>query len=1105
MPGLHAKVRTSRALSQQSSGTGRKQEAETHLPGPKRSLKHNLAQLISVLQASLRPLPSSTEVVRPKKDGGREGLPIGLTRLGLREFITLFLAVRAYYGQTINDRTYLMEKVIELAASLPTNSKNGLRLTNGLLEQLWADLEHPPLSYLPWDQAQLQASRRNIVHPNIGAAGAPYAKSVKPALMRPVARPDPGLLFDTLMERKTFRPHPAGISSVMFYIATIIIHDCFRTSHDDPAVSETSSYLDLAPLYGSTQVEQNAMRTFKNGRIHEDCFSEKRVLGMPPGVCVLLVMFNRFHNFVVKNLALVDENQRFSKLRKLEENTYDEALFQTAKLITCGLYVNIIIKDYVRTLLGLHRTNSSWELDPRSTYERKTAKSASGNQVSAEFNLIYRWHSCLSERDEKFTQEAVSEMFSGADPEKLTTRVLVEKLSEWEASIPQDPQHRSFARLARLESGRFADDDLARLWIESVEDRAGAFGAEHVPRVLKIVEMLGIEQSRQWALCTLNEFRSYFGLSTHQTFEDINPDPCIAAQLKNLYGQPDFVELYPGIAIEATKDTPCPGNGLFAPFTMTRAILSDAIGLVRGDRFCTLDYNPANLTNWGFAEADSDPDVSQGCVLYKLVLHALPNNFEPNSIYAHYPLLVPQENRKILNKLGVEHDYSFKQPASIHQPLFVSSYTTCEQILQNQDRYRVIWGSHIWFLAEQVDSHGLLAYNNNFMLAGDKPENAASRMTLHRLMYRAGWQQQLKCFYEQTTMYLLKEHSYQIKGTWHIDIVQDVINLAQARFVAALLSLPIKTEDSPRGVYTDAELYGLMALNFTYIFYDVDPVKSLGLRSMARKLLQQLGELYEIKVNLIARIGPLMEWLDRPSKHSVLPKMPEYGTRLVRELLKAGYSTKDVVWSQALPFAIGSNANQAQLLSQCLDFYLSEEGDVHWQDISRLAREDTANADEMLFRYFLEGSRLSNTTALVREVASTSQFQELEKQSKVILLKPGDRVICNLVAASRDPHRFPEPEKVRLDRPLDAYIHYGSGPHKCLGMDWNGVTLTTMLKCIARLENLRRAPGPQGQTKKVIQDGGLTAYMLPDESSYSPFPTSLKVQWDGEVSDKETA
>jgi linoleate 8R-lipoxygenase/9,12-octadecadienoate 8-hydroperoxide 8R-isomerase len=34
-------------------------------------------------------------------------------------------------------------------------------------------------------------------------------------------------------------------------------------------------------------------RTFKDGNIKPDCFSEKRILGFPPGVEVLLIMFNQ--------------------------------------------------------------------------------------------------------------------------------------------------------------------------------------------------------------------------------------------------------------------------------------------------------------------------------------------------------------------------------------------------------------------------------------------------------------------------------------------------------------------------------------------------------------------------------------------------------------------------------------------------------------------------------------------------------------------------------------------------------------------------------------------------------------------------------------------
>jgi linoleate 8R-lipoxygenase/9,12-octadecadienoate 8-hydroperoxide 8R-isomerase len=42
-----------------------------------------------------------------------------------------------------------------------------------------------------------------------------------------------------------------------------------------------------------------------------------------------------------------------------------------------------------------------------------------------------------------------------------------------------------------------------------------------------------------------------------------------------------------------------PGSGLCVNFATSYAILSDAVGLVQGDRFYTLDYTPKNLTNWG--------------------------------------------------------------------------------------------------------------------------------------------------------------------------------------------------------------------------------------------------------------------------------------------------------------------------------------------------------------------------------------------------------------------------------------------------------------------------------------------------------------------------
>ena len=66
-----------------------------------------------------------------------------------------------------------------------------------------------------------------------------------------------------------------------------------------------------------------------------------------------------------------------------------------------------------------------------------------------------------------------------------------------------------------------------------------------------------------------------------------------------MYGHPDNIELYPGILVEDVKAPMEPGAGICANFTVTYAILSDAVALVRGDRFYSADYSPATLTNFG--------------------------------------------------------------------------------------------------------------------------------------------------------------------------------------------------------------------------------------------------------------------------------------------------------------------------------------------------------------------------------------------------------------------------------------------------------------------------------------------------------------------------
>jgi Animal haem peroxidase len=357
-------------------------------------------------------------------------------------------------------------------------------------------------------------------------------------------------------------------------------------------------------LYGSSDDPESdacvaKVRTFKDGMLKPDTFSETRVYALPPGVAVLLICFNRFHNYVASQLKEINEKARFTpdprKTPDEAQRKVDEDLFQTARLITCGLYVNIILHDYVRTILNLQTSDSSWSLDPRSDcesiFDERGIPSGIGNQVSVEFNLVYRWHSTISTRDASWIEALYCDIFETEDiqPYLESPATFYPKVEPWFARIKaQHPEERELRDLKRKSDGRFDDEEMVNILTGSTEDVAGAFGPKNVPLVMKLIDVMGIDQARKWNVCTLNEFRNFFKLEPHRTFADITKNAEVARTLEALYSKPDYVELYPGLVAEDAKQPLEPGSGLCPGYTVSRTILSDAVALTRGDRFYTI-------------------------------------------------------------------------------------------------------------------------------------------------------------------------------------------------------------------------------------------------------------------------------------------------------------------------------------------------------------------------------------------------------------------------------------------------------------------------------------------------------------------------------------
>jgi prostaglandin-endoperoxide synthase 2 len=382
-----------------------------------------------------------------------------------------------------------------------------------------------------------------------------------------------------------------------------------------------------------------------------------------------------------------------------------------------------------------------------------------GNVVSIEFNLLYRWHSAISEPDVAFTEKLFAESMKGVDMKTVSVNDFA--MNARRAMNPgPDVKQWTFGGLKRT-NGRFADADLARILQNATAASASAFGARGTPEVLRVVELLSIEQGRAWGACTLNEFRGFMGLNPYKSFLEWNPDENIAAAAEALYHDIDNLELYVGLQAEETKK-PMPGAGLCPGYTTSRAILADAVALTRGDRFLTVDMTPFNLTAWGYNDCQPDTaDGSYGGMLTKLLFRHLPDYYPAGSAYAHFPMMVPERMRDFAKELpdDVERKYHWDRPRVPAGPtVVVSSYSEVQRLLAQPTIYTSSAQQRLEILTGGV--HLDFASVEHVLTNEEQLENATQALS-------------------SLTGALIQ--GKQLKGvgahTAYIDIVRDVINL----------------------------------------------------------------------------------------------------------------------------------------------------------------------------------------------------------------------------------------------------------------------------------------------------------------------------------------
>ncbi|KAI0792157.1 linoleate diol synthase [Abortiporus biennis] len=998
------------------------------------------------------------------------------------------------HNNAIDDRKMLLEHVLVFLSRLPEGTLSQ-KLQNAVVELLYNDLPHPPSTYIGNEYAWRAAdgSRNNICDPDMGKAGTPYARSVQQSHPLPKNQlPDAGLVFDTLLKREKFVKHPAGLSSMMFSFAALVIHTVFRTSHDNVNVNETSSYIDLAPLYGCNQEGQDQVR-LRDGRglLHPDTFAEDRLLLLPPAVCVLLVLFNRNHNYIAKKLLEINERGTYidpdsipmdepTRQAKLFEQ--EEELFQTARLINCTWFASAVFSDYFSAILGLVRQGNSWSLNPFGEIRQEDHtlfERGRGNVCSVEFNCLYRWHATTSVEDEQWVHEVFEKIFPGKAPDELSIMDFKNTAKKLQASLP-DMAHWTFGNLQRGEDGRFKDEDLARILHTQTEHPAGAFKARGTPHIMRLHEIMGIEQNRRWGVCSLNDFRAFLGLKRYSTFLEWNSDPEIASAAEKLYGDIELLELYVGLQAEEAKPV-VDGAGLCPSYTISRAILSDAIALCRGDRFYTADYTPFNMTSWGFADCQRDPTApGYGSTLGRLFLRTLPNHFSHNSSYTWFPLMTPEAMKGYLTDLGDIHKYDLKRPGVVKGVPRIGDYQEVVHILRSPDRFTI----------PDRTPGGPIVKGQGFFIASKNPKEAERD---HRAFLSAltggenGTEKIVEYFYHKTRELMLRE-SYALVGSnaRSVDLARDVLKYVPIYWVCEVAGIPLKTKRNDDGAYTVKELYEVLTDIYGYFFLDVDPAKILTLHDTVKSHVKKL--LGHIKASLTTgtRSFSIAGFID--AFYSMFKTKSERD-QLMDRLSELAYD-QNTLANCMLALMVGSTVEMSQSLTHLVNFFLD---DAKPTDVKTFALQDHLDTkqEQVLQSLVMEALRLDPAFSGVYRAPVND---EVIGGVKIIA---GQRILVDISAANLDTKVFPQPKNIDPIRsPKERYL-VGDGCERCLGHDLSTRIMSSVLLAVFGFPKIRRGPTQSGQLHRFKSDTIQTSNLvyLGRDQKPTPWTTSMVVQF----------
>ena len=408
-----------------------------------------------------------------------------------------------------------------------------------------------------------------------------------PPVLQPATLPAPDRV-QRLFARPAGTQTLSKKSTCLFPAFAQYLTDGFiRTDPTNPAKTTSNHEIDLCPLYGLTPAQTDILRLKSNaagqrGRLKSQMIGNEEYapylynqdgtaidpafaglnrplfdpVGPPPPAASLKTLFafggdraNSTPFSAMMNTLLLREHNRIASVLEAQHDDWDDdRVFETARNILIPIFIKIVADPAVAWTANWNRPN--W--------------------MTAEFSLLYRWHSLVPDTI-KWPGGDIPLAAFGLNNEPLTRVGL-------------------YAAFAAASA-----------------QPAAELGALNTSAALLPIETRAVLQARFNQLDTYNNYRRAFGQNPTASFSDITTNAEIAALLAELYGTPDQVEFYPGLfAEDRVKNSPLPG------LLMTMVAVDAFSQALTNPLLSEHVFNADTFTPWGLQyinEIDSLADL----------------------------------------------------------------------------------------------------------------------------------------------------------------------------------------------------------------------------------------------------------------------------------------------------------------------------------------------------------------------------------------------------------------------------------------------------------------------------------------------------------------